>query len=385
MDAFDHRNSDDLRSSGFKRSPESDFQKTPEEARLPSFPLSNRETPDLDDASLKEGEQRPEQFADMESPFGIPTSRVDAFSDIKIGAIAPWFGAKRKLAPVIINELGRHKGYWEPFCGSLAVLLSKSPCSQETVSDLHGDLTNLAWVLAAPRLAAELYDRLGRVMFSEAIFEHARDVLSNSAAPDAVDLDRAYWYFIFSWMGSNGLAGTKRALGAPLAVRFTTGGGAPSVRFRSTVESIPAWHYRLCNVMILRRNAFNLLEQIEDNRDTAIYIDSPYLFETRSKGAASEHGAQYVHDFDIPHVGLFAGKKDQHDLLAEQLRRFKESRVVISYYDHPRLHELYAGWTFRDCSIHKNIAAQNRRGIQGRVEAPEILIINGASYSKNRD
>ena len=347
--------------------------------------MSDREAPDLDDGLLKEGEQRSEQFADIEGPSRIPTSQVDAFSDIKIGAIAPWFGAKRKLAPVIINELGRHKGYWEPFCGSLAVLLSKSPCSQETVSDLHGDLTNLAWVLAAPRLATELYDRLGRVMFSEAIFEHARDVLTNAAAPDAVDLDRAYWYFIFSWMGSNGLAGTKRALGAPLAIRFTTGGGAPSVRFRSTIESIPAWHYRLCNVVILRRNAFNLLEQIEDNRDTAIYIDSPYLFETRSKGAASEHGAQYVHDFDVPHAGLFAGKKDQHDLLAEQLRQFKESRVVISYYDHPRLHELYAGWTFRDCSIHKNIAAQNRRGIQGRVEAPEILIINGASYSKNLD
>jgi DNA adenine methylase len=265
----------------------------------------------------------------------------------------------------------------------MAVLLSKAPCSQETVSDLHGDLTNLAWVLAAPRLAAELYDRLGRVMFSEAIFEHARDVLSNAVAPDAVDLDRAYWYFIFSWMGSNGLAGTKRALGAPLAVRFTTGGGAPSVRFRSTVESIPAWHYRLCNVVVLRRNAFNLLEQIEDSRDTAIYIDSPYLFETRSKGAASERGAQYVHDFDAPPLDLFAPKKDKHELLAEQLRRFKESRVVISYYDHPRLHELYAGWTFRDCSIHKNIAAQNRRGVQGRVEAPEILILNGDSYSKN--
>jgi DNA adenine methylase len=366
MGRFNHRNSDDRKRRPTGSNPELDFQQIPEDIRLPAFNVSDGEKRDLDGTAL-DGEPPSEQSVGF----------------IRIGAIAPWFGAKRKLAPVIVEELGKHKGYWEPFCGSLAVLLAKPPCSQETVSDLHGDLTNLAWVLAAPRLAAELYDRLGRVMFSDAIFEHARDVLSNQTVPDTVDLDRAYWYFLFSWMGSNGVAGTKRALDASLAVRFTNGGGAPTVRFRSTVESIPAWHYRLCNVVILRRSAFDLLEQIEDSRDTAIYIDSPYLFETRSKGAASESGAQYVHDFDEPQAGLFAGKADRHELLAERLRRFKEARVVVSYYDHPRLHEMYAGWTFRDCSINKGIASQNRRGVQGRVEAPEILILNGHSFSKN--
>lgn len=37
---------------------------------------------------------------------------------MKIKALAPWFGAKRNLAPVIVGLLGEHRIYWEPFCGS---------------------------------------------------------------------------------------------------------------------------------------------------------------------------------------------------------------------------------------------------------------------------
>lgn len=34
-------------------------------------------------------------------------------AEMKIKAIAPWFGSKRKLAPTIIRELGEHKSYPE--------------------------------------------------------------------------------------------------------------------------------------------------------------------------------------------------------------------------------------------------------------------------------
>ena len=70
---------------------------------------------------------------------------TEAAEDIpKIGAIAPWFGSKRSMAPIIVSELGPHSAYWEPFCGSMAVLMAKPPCIMETVNDLHADLINLA-------------------------------------------------------------------------------------------------------------------------------------------------------------------------------------------------------------------------------------------------
>ena len=66
---------------------------------------------------------------------------------MKIKALAPWFGSKRNLAPEIVRELGKHRKYDEPFCGSAAVLLAKEPATCETVNDLHGDLINLARVV----------------------------------------------------------------------------------------------------------------------------------------------------------------------------------------------------------------------------------------------
>lgn len=43
-------------------------------------------------------------------------------TEMKITALAPWFGSKRTLAPRIIAELGKHSAYWEPFCGSLTLV-----------------------------------------------------------------------------------------------------------------------------------------------------------------------------------------------------------------------------------------------------------------------
>jgi hypothetical protein len=40
-------------------------------------------------------------------------------------AIVPYMGAKRLLAAKVIEALGEHRAYWEPFCGSMAVLLNK--------------------------------------------------------------------------------------------------------------------------------------------------------------------------------------------------------------------------------------------------------------------
>ena len=40
---------------------------------------------------------------------------------MKIKAIAPWFGGKRTMAPDIVEQLGPHTQYFEPFCGSMDV------------------------------------------------------------------------------------------------------------------------------------------------------------------------------------------------------------------------------------------------------------------------
>jgi DNA adenine methylase len=294
---------------------------------------------------------------------------------MKIKAIAPWFGGKRKLAPRIVEQLGAHSQYFEPFCGSAAVLFAKEPCRQETVNDVHEELINLAGVLQSDSLASRLYLRCERTLFSDAALEEAENKLTVIQPSDR--LERAYYYFIACWMARNGVAGTM-ATNYQLAVRWTKNGGSPTVRWRNAVESIPAWHERLRNVVILCRDGFKILPKFEDSTETAIYVDPPYPHETRTTASRSAggHDGRYKHDFDSGGEDLLSGQ-DDHARLAEILNAFKHARIVVSTYDCKRMRELYEGWTVIDCAGHKQLAAQNARGARSKTEAPEILLVNG--------
>jgi DNA adenine methylase len=294
---------------------------------------------------------------------------------MKIKAIAPWFGGKRTMAPLIVQQLGKHTQYFEPFCGSAAVLFAKEPSRQDTINDLHGDLINLARCLQDDTTAPLLYSRLQRTLFSEDLLEQAQAVLQDpSPITDVPQYERAYWYFLASWMGRNGVAGTA-AMDYQIAVRWTDGGGSPTVRFRSATESIPSWHRRLQNVVILRRNAFDIIPRFDDTGSVALYIDPPYPAESRGGGKGpGGHAGSYLHEFI--HDDLFG---DDHKKLAEMLGKFTQARIVVSSYDCQRIRELYRGWTFIDCHRMKNLHQQNGRGKREK-EAPEVLIVNGPEF-----
>lgn len=278
---------------------------------------------------------------------------TDTATPPKITALAPWFGGKRTLAARIVAELGPHAAYWEPFCGSMAVLLAKEPSSHETANDLHGDLTNFATVVASDGWRS-LYERLQRTFFAEKLFRAVRDRDPQTAE------DRAYRFFVESWMGRNGVAGT-RASNTAFCVRYTSNGGDPGRRFVNAVESMPWWHERLRHVWIVNRDGFELLERIEDADRTVIYCDPPYLVK----------GADYVHDFAAA----------DHGRLAKTLARFKRTRVIVSYYAHADLNGLYPGWTQVTFDVSKAMAHQGSRGTND-TRATEVLLINGPSLSQ---
>jgi len=283
-------------------------------------------------------------------------------------AIAPWLGGKRTIGPEIVRELGPHRAYWEPFCGSAAVLFAKEPSQQETVNDLHAMLVNLARVLADPGQSIELYERACKTLSSTDLYFRSAEWLESLPVEQVLDNpDAAYHYLVVSWQGRNGTSGSVRTNFAP-SVRYTPGGGSSPTRWRSAVESIPAWHERLRNVHILCEDAFALIEKVSDERGVVIYADPPYVADSRARGG----GSRYLHDFD----------DDDHARLAGLLRRFRNVRVVVSYYDHPLIRRLYDGWTVVDKARQKNLHVQNRRGA-GRCQAPEVLLINGPSYAED--
>lgn len=281
---------------------------------------------------------------------------------MKIKAILPYFGGKRTMAPDIVKQLGPHIQYFEPFCGSMAVLFAKEPCRQETVNDLHGDLINLALVIQDPLLGPNLYRRLRRTPLADELLSKAREEILKPGCYE-LDAERAYWFFVFSWMGRNGEAGLANVeRSGLLCVRWTANGGDPAVRFRGVVDSIPAFRRRLRNVTILRRNAFEWLPKVDDVGTVAIYCDPPYI----------EKSDQYLHDFSPG----FMGGIDDHERLRDILSSFRNARVVLSYYDCDRVRELYEGWTFITKTRAKHLSNTNAT----KKEAPEVLIANGPEY-----
>lgn len=279
-------------------------------------------------------------------------------TEASIGSLAPWFGAKRTMAPEIVRELGPHNIYWEIFCGSMAVLMAKPPCRTEIVSDLHGDLVNLARCIQHPKLGPAIYRRLRRVMSCEATFRDSLTFIRADQFDEDCGLvpDRAYHYFIASWQGMNGVAGTS-SFNTNFARRFSSLGGDTGARWSGVVRSIPAFRRRLERVQVLRSDGIELAAKIEDREGTVIYADPPYLVK----------GAKYKHDFKL---------KD-HARLAKVLRRFKKTRVVVSYYEHAYLARLYPGWSVRPIDAAKSMVNSGKRDQTGATRAPEVLIVNG--------
>ncbi len=283
-------------------------------------------------------------------------------NEMKIGALAPWFGAKRALASRIIEEFGPHSAYWEPMCGSCAVLLAKPTAGAETVNDLHGGITCLARTLACFRSAAEVYRRLHGVIVCEQYWRECRDhVVETPPDPDYPDPIWAADYLVASWMARNGYGGTNSWANS-FAARFSANGGTSAVRWRAVVDSIPAWHERLRAVTILNRPWQDIIPRIDDAAGTVIYVDPPYVIE----------GYRYDHTMSwTDHLEL-------HWVLSGR----SPARVVMSYYDDPRVRDLYAGWTVVPMSAPKFLAKAGQRVADGTVpSAPEILLINGPSLA----
>lgn len=194
----------------------------------------------------------------------------------KITALLPYYGGKRTLAPRIVEAIGPHSSYWEIFCGSMAVVLAKPPCSHEAVNDLNNDVINFARVVSCEKAATLLHWRLERTLAHETIY---REAIEQLRAPfnsePGLNLDRAFQFFVASWLGLNGVTGTRTR--PTFARRYTSNGGCPAVRFAAAVDSLPWWHERIRRVMIYRDCGIQLAERIEDKAGTVSYYDHPLL------------------------------------------------------------------------------------------------------------
>jgi DNA adenine methylase len=267
----------------------------------------------------------------------------------------------------------------------MAVSLAMPAVATHVVNDLHADLVNFARVLASPR-SPELVRWCEATLCSEALYREACGLLEEMRTPADAPKDQAapvwHWqetewdrmkswawaFFVASWLGPNGMAGTEHA--PRFCVRWGPGGGDPATRLRSAADALPGFVEKLRRFTITSRDGLDVIGSVQDRPGVALYVDPPYTRETRVAGA-------YRHDFEDHGGATLLGAEDDHDRLAAALHRFKHARVVVSYEDCPRVRALYAGWRVVEVTQHKNTGNAGGGGGGAGSVAPEILLVNG--------
>lgn len=245
-----------------------------------------------------------------------------------------------------------------PFAGGMTEI-PHLKASSVLVNDRHVHVMNLARIVADPIKGPRLIRRLRRTPFhirqlresQEFCIDHESRSTDSMFVKPVIQIDEedwAYHYFITSWMARAGSSGTDREFKAGFSYRNDGNGGGSAKRFYSMASGLPLWRriFRRCE--FLCKDGFEFIADLPDNdkADRAIYSDSPFPVV----------GDKYKHTFSTA----------DHTKLRDHLSRFRFSKVVIRYYSHPLIEELYKGngWTI------------NR--FEGRTQtndaAPEVLI-----------
>jgi DNA adenine methylase len=267
----------------------------------------------------------------------------------------PYYGGKGRLAPWIASLLPPHRMYVEPFAGSAAVLFAKPPSLHEVLNDLDRNVVAFFRVLREQR--EDLVDALRLTPYARD--EYAAATLADE---DLADLERARRFFVRTTQGFNAAGNCDGRSGS------WSNGDRPeraskAVQIANLVDRLHQHAARLRAVVVDSRPAEQVIAAYDD-ADVAMYIDPPYLGETRTGlDKAKRRKADYRHDMPSAR---------QHAELAERLHRCRAA-VLLSGYPSPLYDDLYADWHRVQMSVRR--PSTNRAGRVG-AGAVEVLWSN---------
>lgn len=233
----------------------------------------------------------------------------------KLRPVVKTHGGKCYLARRIVEVLPPHDGYHEPFAGGLSVLLNKPKAPFEIASDKDKELMNVYWVLKEQPDA--LTARLRAIPYSPQSFEWSCEM-------DGVDdsLIRATAYVVRSRMSRGGL-------GKTFAWSERLRGGQPGDvnGWQTILAQLPLIAERLRDVVFHTSHWVYGLPECDDDIDTLVYLDPPYMPETRTATNV------FTHEMSAA---------DHAELLNAVLKL--DSKVAISGYHCGLYDTALAGW-----------------------------------------
>jgi DNA adenine methylase len=232
-----------------------------------------------------------------------------------------WYGGKFSHLDWLLPLLPKCHHYCEPYAGSGAVLLNRSPSPVETYNDLDGEVVNFFRMLREE--GDELTRQIGMTPFSREEFYHACEPVGT----DIADLERARRFFVRARQVRTGLAQTA-SLGRWANCKNTSRAGMSGVvsRWLGSIEQLPEIAMRLLRVQIENRPALEILD-LYDDKETLFYCDPPYVHESR--------GDSKAYGFEMTDV--------QHQAFALKVKHVR-AKVAVSGYRCALYDKLFSTW-----------------------------------------
>ncbi len=238
-------------------------------------------------------------------------------------------GSKWNIAGQLAGLIPPHHSYVEPYFGSGALLFSKPPSHIETVNDIDSDVTNLFSCIQQDS------ERLARLVmttpYSREVYEKQFD---KNHAGYASRYQRAAGFLVMCWQGHG-----FRTNGYKVGWKNDVVGRERSYALRDWYrlpETIVGVAERLRQVQIENRPALEVIKRF-DYQGVFMYIDPPYLLETRT-------GKQYKYEMT---------DADHEELLETILG--SRAKIMISGYESDMYNKYLSGWHrqyFKSCVEH---------------------------------
>ncbi len=235
-----------------------------------------------------------------------------------------WYGGKYSHLDWLLPLLPECHHYCEPFGGSAAVLLNRSPSPVETYNDLDGEVVNFFRMLRERK--DELLYQIGMTPFSREEFLKA--IETNGKGGDHLpDLERARRFFIRARQVRTGLAQTASGGRWANCLNTSRAGMAGAVsRWLGSVEGLESLAARLLRVQIEHDTAVHIIQRY-DSPTTLFYCDPPYPHESRGDAKA--------YTFEMT---------DQEHVQLSRVLHAVKGKVAISGYLCDLMRELYGDW-----------------------------------------
>lgn len=247
-------------------------------------------------------------------------------------------GGKHYVAPWILEHFPdnyEQYDYVEPFVGGGSVLLNKTPSiGVEAINDIHLGIVQIFKALRDE--PTQFIGRLKRIRYTENTFNR---MASKKIGHDVLDL--AIKEFVLRRMSRGGLK-------TSFAWSERKRGGKPGDvnAWNTILDQLPIISERLQGVYVFNKPASEVIHAF-DEKTVLMYVDPPYLHETRVSTQAYEHEMT----------------TEEHISLAELLNKHK-GKILLSGYMSPLYRRLYKNWKCYKKKVPNNASQQKVKEIK---------------------